>query len=202
MIIPEKKLLYFAYPKCASEFIRKKLLLKWNNDYNERDWNMCSIEYCHVKPLKFIIEKNINIDNYTIFTLVRNPYERILSLWNYFYKRSYDYPWIQRTFKGFVTYIYNNRDDLDLLPLSWMFLPVNKYFEGIIDHVRFFKVEELDSCINWLSSNYDIHITNEKINSSDHDHYSKYYDLDTQKMVSKIYKYEIITFKYTFQRSN
>lgn len=198
MIVPNKSLVYFAYPKCASEFMRSRLKLKWNNTYDHRGWEHASIEYCHAKPRLFVEGKCIDINTHDLFTVVRNPFDRLVSLYTYFLERSNDYPWIQRTFKGFVTNIYNNRNNLESLPLYWMLLPVDKYFEGIIDRVQFFKIEKLGECFDWLSSKHDIFITNEKTNTSNHNHYSMYYDEETRKIVSKIYKYEIVTFGYKF----
>ena len=43
MLCPQHKLVYFAYPKCASSLVRDQLRLchseKWDNTYVENDWD-------------------------------------------------------------------------------------------------------------------------------------------------------------------
>jgi hypothetical protein len=197
MIVQPHKLVYFAYPKCASEWMRRELGLKkhLNRHLDFYNWDTCSINYCHCKPYRFVNDSKLS-DDYSFFTMVRNPYERLVSCWAYSVELDRIYK--KETFTEFVDYLYSNKDNLHNVPCCWMILPYNQYFEGVIEKVQVFKVENIQECINYLQENFNIEVRNYKCNTSQHDHYTQYYTKDTRKKIEEIYAWELERFGYEF----
>jgi hypothetical protein len=196
MFVRSYDLVYFAYPKCGSQFLREALGLTWDNHYPD-NWQDSSLTYGHCKPSVFVAGHKIDVNNTTMFSVVRNPYDRILSA--YFFGAIAGLAYAKdKTFRDFVKHIYDNRHALEQLPFCWMFLPIQEYFEGVLDHVKFFQMGNMQECLDWLDTSYGIKVTNKRINSLPHAHYSKYYDQATKDMVTVIYAYEIKRFGYRF----
>jgi hypothetical protein len=105
-----------------------------------------------------------------------------------------------KTFEEFIYTIYENRDNLEKLPMCWMFMPFEKYFEGVLDRLMIFQMTELEKVENLLSR-YGVSLdTSKKVNTSKHDHYSTYYTSEMERMIYEVYKYEIDRFGYVFER--
>lgn len=203
MFVGDHKLIYIAFPKCGSEFIRYSLNLNWVFDCDPEAWDNCPVEYCHARPQRFIKAHNIDFKDYVLFSIVRNPFARLVSCWHFF-KFKIGTVLIDRfgTFENFVQEIYNNRRDLNVLPFHWMYLPLDKYCESTLDKIKFFKLEEIDKCIEWLDRNYSITIENKKVNTTDHDHYSAYYTPHMIELVKEVFKYELDRFGYVFEQAS
>lgn len=199
MFVGDHKLVYFAFPKCGSEFIRYSLNLNWVLDCDPLDWESGAIEYCHIRPQRFVEAYNLDWNVYKLFTIVRNPFERLVSCWHFFNLNigplltdRFD------TFDNFIREIYNYKHDMSSLPCHWFYMPLERYFDGVLNNVTFFKLENINQCIDWLRKNYSIDIENKKVNTSTHDHYSTYYSPYMVELVKDMYKYEIEKFDYTF----
>ena len=201
MFVHPHNLIYFAFPKCASEFIREELKLDWDNVFDDYVWDKCSDKYCHIRPALFVEKNNVDLRKYTMFTLVRNPFDRLVSSWHFGLKKKSPFFLNYRSFKAFIQDIYDHRNELHTMPYSWMYMPADKYFDGVFDKVQFFKVENMEECLDWLRTKWGINIQNRVTNSTHHEHYSKYYDPEMRAMVARMFKYEIVKFGYTFRES-
>lgn len=198
MKVDQHPLVYFAFPKCASEWMRKELGLKkhLNRHLDYYNWNTCGINYGHCKPYRYLQHNNID-DTYTLLTLVRNPFDRLVSCWAYGQKRQRIYS--DKSFAEFIDDIYTHRSSLNELPCSWMYMPFEQYFEGVIDKVIVFKTENITECISFLKDRFGIEVNNYAYNTSEHDHYSTYYTDDMRRKVEEVYAWEIQRFGYTFE---
>lgn len=194
MFSEKLNLIYFAFPKCASHWVQYELEIRGNNLFKEK-WNDCDINYCHVNPILYIEKNNIDVNETFMFSIIRNPYERLVSSWIFGKNNNYSY----KTFEEFIYNIENNKNNLLNLPFCWMFLPLDIYFGKYLDNIKFFKLEELDTFIHFMKEKYNIEIRNYKVNESNHLHYSKYYTKNLINIVENIYNYEIKTFNYKFQ---
>lgn len=74
MILKDKKIIFIHIPRCAGTSI-KEALKTISNKAIDKPWHLKLSEH----PEKY----QINLDNYFVFAFVRNPYDRILSVYNY-----------------------------------------------------------------------------------------------------------------------
>ena len=89
----EKPLLFIHIPKAGGSYVEKEFnknnykIGKFDNNKHLKSKNKCT--FWHT-PVKY--NKNINFKDYRVFTVVRNPYDRIISEYNWkgfgeFYKK-------------------------------------------------------------------------------------------------------------------
>lgn len=199
MEVPNTSLVYFGFPKCGSELMRKELNLKYDNKFSPKDWNACSLKYCHVKP-SIHISKLGNI-NQIYFTIVRNTYERLVSSWNFLKHKAPHRVYDKLSFEQFIGLIYENKNSFHLMTLCWMFMPFEMYFDKVENNLTIFQLDDLHSVNEFLTSHGANPInTNKRINELSHDHYSTYYNDDLLKKVREVYAYEIEKFGYEFSK--
>lgn len=84
----ERKAIYFAFPKCASDWVRHAYMLKCNNKFDKVQWHRCDKAYCHVAPEIFLREHGLeptSVMNYPLpmFSTIRNTYDRLASAWQF-----------------------------------------------------------------------------------------------------------------------
>lgn len=198
-----RDLVYFAFPKCASEWARKEMKLWWRNKYDKNDWSKCEIDYCHVQPSRFLKDKRIRLDgNVIAFTIVRNTFDRLASAWKYGVVEKLDYA-TGKTFREFIVWIYENRDRLTELPYCWMFLPMDVYFgKEVLEKLRVFQMDNMEELAAFLKDGYGICVnvdqyvnrTADKKNIDDVE--KPVYDSEIIEMVKQVYSYEIEKYRY------
>lgn len=176
----------------------------------------------------FLGEKEYN-NSYT-FATIRNPYERIVSIWKYLTgkgkhlrngKEKIDLKRIKKysntSFKEFINLIKDHDlthvDGGDIFKASkriysehiwWHLTPLAPHVTDtsgnlIVDklcRLEILKDEIDDVCksINCPPVKYMKHY-----NKTNHTHYSTYYDIETRKIVEKLYGMDINLFKYKFE---
>jgi hypothetical protein len=194
---------YFGQPRTASEFMREKLCLHWNNDYHPTVWSECSLEYCHVNPTIYARHHGLPSPGPQMIALVRNPFDRLVSTWSYGTRYNLDYVG-GRGFPDFVRYLYDTRGSpRDTQPTPWMHISTTEYFGDIIDHVQFFRLENINACLGWLHDKHGIAVENDaKLNSIDRGHYSSYFDRSSRWMAFHLYRDDLSRFGYAFQDSS
>lgn len=194
--------LYFAFPKCASEWMRCQLNMQinreWNNRYDVHDWSQCDIQYCHAQPERFIREFDVPKDA-TLITIVRNTYDRLRSAYAYGLSHGYPYVTDNETFKQFIEKIHCHRHDLKSLPMAWMYLPVNEYFGDLVERVRFFQMDNLQELANFMEHNTHVRTDPDMVINSTYHQYKYEYDEDMVRMVQEVYRYELQRFKYEIE---
>jgi hypothetical protein len=201
MLVPgaREPLVYFAYPKCGSEFMRAKLHLFWDNNFDPYNWDVCSMFYCHCRPQRFL--RLHGPGPCTMFSVVRNPFERVVSLWAY--GSRHKLPFAQdRSFSRFVEHIYDCRNaDIGATPMAWMHMSAHQYFGDLMNEVHIFKLENLQACLDWLTEQHGLAVRNDgKINQTPLDqHYSLYYDEKSRWMVARLFQDDLQRFGYRFE---
>lgn len=146
-----------------------------------------SLDQKHLRPLDIIemigLEK---WDEYFKFSFVRNPWDRLVSM--YFYRR--DVRCVipsDMSFKGFVRWVH-----FDCHPFTQV-----KWFQDRLQEMDFIgRFENLE----------DYQVIRERFGldelphheATTHDHYTTYYDLETRQFVADYYAEDIKEFGYSF----
>lgn len=172
----KKKFFWAKIPKAAGTSIRDKLSF-WSGK-RATSW-----------------ENIPDLENYYKFTVVRNPWDRMVSLYHNFH------PWEIPEKYSFTDFI--KRDySLDTPKLRYHRYPQYLYMIWTeFDNV--FRFENLKS--DWVLIKKRLKINKSgKLghrNASQHDHYSKYYTDETREIIAKDYWADIKLFNYKFEGS-
>ena len=106
----EKKYIWYVNPKCASRTISNYLGVKFPNKYSEKSKDEIVETHGYLDNTKYF--------DYFKFTLVRNPYDRLLSVFHDKTKKvigtDWELPYFAKfkdfTFDEFVSYLYENEN--------------------------------------------------------------------------------------------
>tara|TARA_Y100001933_G_C19002317_1_gene565108 strand:+ start:1014 stop:1625 length:612 start_codon:yes stop_codon:yes gene_type:complete len=138
-------------------------------------------------------------DTYFKFSIVRNPWDRLVSTYynkvlgmNKKYKIKFYKKFRHRSFKYFITYLSNiNLSKEEHIKYQYKFIPNNVNFIG--------KFENLQNDFNTICDNIGIpHCELPHWNRTQHEHYTEYYDDETRKIVAEKYAKDIEYFNYEF----
>jgi hypothetical protein len=158
----------------------------------------------------FLSYKNLlgkNISNVDIFSIVRNPWARIFSAYNYLIRGG-----LGLTDPGMGSIIKNDCENFEQFIKEWLpkngthsythFLPQHEFlcdWRGILAVSNIIKLEELDSL--WPGMTTKLGIENRplpKNNTSESLNYQDFYDNQSIMIVEKLYKKDIALFGYKF----
>lgn len=198
------KIVFIAVPKTASVAIRDSL-----EEYIETpasmDYNSPFYLHNTAKSLKqYFIKNKWNWDEYFKFAFVRNPWDRVVSAYNYrmqYLKKDGDY---NRKFKDHCVYI-NKLGNFDKIVESHLDLIIEPQLNWILDDNKQNLLNYIGRYEN-LQQDFDIicekvHIpkrTLRHMNGNVHKNYSKWYNQKSLKIVQEKFKEEIEMFNYKF----
>ena len=189
------KIIFIHIPKNAGSSVRYSILL---NDPN-------AINSSHKSYIDLLKEYPIETKNYLIFTIVRNTYDRLVSLYHYI-KTNLDQPHFN-TDNYTTTFIKPFNECIKSLnfrlfadhvgQLSWIrdienIIPRNI---NIFYHDSNFQ-EEINKLL--FSNNINLILDIPKLNSSKHENYINYYDSELIEYVKKLFKDEIKYFNFNY----
>ena len=202
-ISKNKDFLFLSNHKCASTSIMQSLVgnIGFNGvrntgkqfdiineqivNINNNPWKHASLdiwkEYCNIN--------NIDISNMETFTTVRNPWDRLVSL--YSYKSKFVKDLNPKNFEDFIHKMYEQDGYLE-----FRYFVVGSNGKKLVDHAM--KVENIKKdYINFMKRyNLNLRITHK--NKSNRTNYRTYYNEDTKELVRKYFEHEIDKFKYLF----
>lgn len=176
MIIHKYKAIHIHISKCAGQSI-------------ERSFGQFVGQH-HLKPdIIKKIGKN-KWDNYFKFTFVRNPWDRLVSLYHYrskyqrhlIKKRSFD-TWLRQVFDEYHPKIHQH---------YW----IAEDGKPFVDFVG--KFENIQSDFASVCARIGANIDLLHINKSKHEHYTSYYNAESREFVQKACAQDIEMFGYTF----
>lgn len=156
----------------------------------------------HAKPdeVKSVIP--VNPSNYFSFGVVRNPWDRFVSMYSFMIKehlwKLFNLP-CAPSFKEFCEIVEEKWDNQDKY-----FFPTqeqNLWLTGAFEVQKVLRFENLRSeFADMLEEIGAIHISKDipHLNSSEHEKYQNYFDNYSKKLVEKIYQKDIELFKYEF----
>ena len=208
-----KHILFIWIPKCAGTTISRHLKLHrqvGNRDFRYNFDNNKSVTFGHA-DINIILEKKIVSNNFYKnsfkFCVVRNPYDRAVSL--YFYQLSGKLIKNNWSFDIWVKHLYENRDKIpknndrnlskkELINNQWNLMI--SWIPNDIDKVYYFE-DGIEYIINDINKNIGEEQNISPIkqhNSSDHKNYKTYYKNETtKKYIYEIYKEDFVRFNYS-----
>lgn len=206
MICDKYKTIFVHIPKTGGTSIEKVFF----NDLKFKDFGLDSKEnlfYQHFTPSELLAKGFIDQtqhDNYYKFTFVRNPWDRMVS--EYFFQIK-NVPILRRL--SFTDFIYETKKVLNgqksLLDDAW---GINKHLEPQINFIKNEKIdfigrfESLERDFVKICKTINHPVTQlKKENSTEHFHYSHYYDTKTMRLVEDLYREDIEYFGYNFNHS-
>jgi len=136
----------------------------------------------------------VNFNGIKIFTVVRNPYFRLISdlFWYGLIKKDYTSDMVFKIIK----YNYLDRDDLDNHNIP-QFKFVTDENGNLIDNIKIFKTEDLndsnDELINFTG--FNINIKRQNVNKN----YDRYLNKESILLINSVYKKDFELFNYVMK---
>ena len=162
-----------------------------DNDFDLNSWNkFTSITNVARKHANLSSYYKISIINYKLFAVIRNPYERIISLWKW------------ETSSHQELHNLSFRKWLDIKQFWWhrpQYDFIHSDFVNI-SCIKLIRFENLQKDFNFACEIIKIpHQNLPHKNKTKHKHYSQYYDDETQEIVATRYAIDIDYFGYKFE---
>ena len=156
-------------------------------------------QHSHYGDIKLYLEQcGKNIDNYFVFTFVRNPWTRYVSSYEYgrrSYIRCYKYDWAKPAYDNdFDTWLKNTAHDEQQ---NWIKdFPLN--YIGKMENMQF-HLEEIRQILQTRMANVELDkVKPSIINANPHADYKTYYTEETKTLVAKRCYQTINDFNYEF----
>lgn len=192
---PEKKLAYVRISKSAGTSIQAAILQKQHPDLDTSKLTINQINEMGKAYIKPFLEPG-----YECFTLIRNPYDRLLSCYfdqvvgreKRFYFDDYSFRVIRKgmSFHDFVNTIMYIPDAVKDLH----FRPQYNYISGI-KGIRYFRLEEDVDSLNEYLNKFDLVLDNHNKNNVKFNK-REYYSPEIKSVVDDIYKEDFRHFDY------
>lgn len=195
-----KNLLFIHIPKTGGTVIHKSIIKytsqtlysKQNNSLLDFPYNKTSLQHQFYTTLyKFKNKLNINFNNTKIFTVVRNPYNRIISdlFWYNLINENSTAEQVYDIIKN--NYLY--RDDLDSHNEPQYKFIVDENSE-LIKNIKIFNTETLNESNDELNQFLGININIKRIVRNKD--YSNYLNKDSISLINFFYKKDFELFNY------
>lgn len=203
---PQVNLLFIHIPKTGGTVIennikkkkRQRLYSGKTNKLLHHPFNKKSLQHQFYTTLYDNRKKlKINFNNIKIFSVVRCPYDRIISalFWNKLIKKDFKPNRVFRILKNHFIF----RDNLDNHNVPQYKFITDKNLK-LIPNIKIFKTEELNEKNNELNNYIGININiKKKITNKD---YSKYLNKDSIKIINKFYKKDFELFGYEMKKED
>ena len=165
----DHKFIYVHIPKSAGTFVKHYLLSKIESDYehnqNQQDYDYKYNVTCE-RAISAIAREVPNYKDYYKFTVVRNPFDRVVSMFSYLGGWKFDYfvennidspmmPYVQEFHKYYMS------DDFDgFIDYAYKDQAIKKfhagYYENYVDRIsiegniaidKFYKMENINGCL-------------------------------------------------------
>ena len=194
----KEKILFLHVPKTGGTnilnyFVKRhdsKDNLKLYYPVGDLEWSHATYDMCK-KELGNIFNEIYK------FTIVRNPYDKMVS--EFFYRKKYNYKRtfnsLEMNFEKFINHLYENFQSIKQMPHIEQshFIPQKKFCgEGVNE----FKFEKFEEIILFLNKKFNLAIVNKKENQSEHSNYKEYYNDEIAKKIFKLYEEDFDYFKY------
>ena len=221
------KFIYVHLPKCAGTFLKHFLLSKIYQDYKA---NLNTYDKEHDTrgeySLEHIVNKNkLDPKSYFKFSIIRNPWDRVVSMYNFLGGKKYDYMissgkerellppitafhefYLKDNFDGFVNYCFV-LGKLRSFHSGYYDSYTNRLsLNGSLSVDKYYKQENINEAVSDLSDRFNFKdsevFTDWRKNSSaafrNKDNYRDYYSNWSREVISKHFLIDIDNFNYSF----
>ena len=196
MISHNKKIIYIDIPKTGSSSLRNVLLDESCTNYPHSELLNSTVKKAHTRPARwknFIDPSKIELEDFFVFTVVRNPFDRFCSYWRW---RNYGC-----SFDEFVedTESFDYPHHLD--PGRWYkpMLDWISYDDGTVCTDYIGRFEELLETWEHLKNKLNIDEELPHIRATESSgHYKTYYNSHTRKIVEERFRRDLDYFNYDF----
>lgn len=198
----EKDLLFIHIPKTGGTMIEDNIKKKYKQSlYNltsnknfllKKPFNNSSLQHLFYTTIfKFQKELNIDFKNIKIFSVVRNPYDRIIS--DLFWFKLINPDFSSDKVYNIIKNKYLNRCDLDNHNKPQYKFITNDNDE-LVENIKIFKTENLNDSVKSMSQflGFDINIIKDNVNKN----YDKYLNKDSISLINNFYKKDFELFGY------
>jgi hypothetical protein len=198
-----KNILFIHIPKTGGRVIENEIKKKSRqtlycavkqNPLLPEPFNKCSLQHQFYTTLyKFRNKLNINFNNIKVFSVVRNPYDRVISdlFWFKLIKKNYDSTKVYNVIKN----KYLNRNDLDNHNKP-QYKFVTDEMGVLIPNIKIFKTEQLNQSNDKLSNFLGLKINVKNKGRVVNKDYSKYINQDSISLINDVYKKDFELFGY------
>ena len=131
------------------------------------------------------------------FSVVRNPWSRVVSMYNYAHQYNLFRLYGQKklTFDKFCEFLFDNKDNDMMLPA----LSQTTWTHSVIKLDRILKFEHLKEDWHKFVDDYNLNLPElPHLNTSKKVDYKSYYNICTKNLIRDIFKQDIEVFKYVF----
>ncbi|BBM87489.1 sulfotransferase family 2 domain-containing protein [Candidatus Uabimicrobium amorphum] len=193
----ERKIIWFEVPKVASRSMKSA----WGILGPGREKNSGFVNL-HKMPLEVASEYS----NYFKFALIRNPWDKMVSNWFMFCKSNiprrmqqiedlFGMPPGNIDFPTFLQHAIVHRNH------HWEqcvnFLPIDNQNKLLLDLIG--QLDDIETCISTMKHKFGIELQLPRENTTNHSHYSNYYDTESIDIVRTMFPRDIAVFNFTFQ---
>ena len=208
MISNKYKCIYIHIPKCAGTSIDYALLSRYYSKFDKT--NKIWEQHASAQQIKSHYASKNQWNNYFKFAIIRNPFDRIVSSYNFLCRRMKPCNFRDRMlFKDFV---FRRGEFKDMLYPSLIIKRENEYHQIgpsfsylfdennnlLVDHIG--KFENLKEEWGFICEQLKVKLKLNHHNkySRDNKHYRDYYDDETKEFVAKTYEKDLEMFEYKF----
>jgi hypothetical protein len=194
--------IYIHIPKTAGMFLKQRILesritSKILDPFSNNQ--TYSIPIRNAPSIYFVRQqiKQSNDDRVGFVVLVRNPYDRIYSMWKWLRLNgsigSLDFPMVEENFKDFVLSLSNGNYD------SYYFMRKQTFFlsGGEDRFVKIMKFEEINTTVKSFFEENGVIWSDEKVNATFGKHYNDVYDSEMKEAIFNRCEEEFDNFGYS-----
>lgn len=195
-----------ANPRCGSTSIRRAV-----DQYSDlRSGGNCRLSHhCALRTVEPLISAlGFDLKEFFVFTTVRNPWDRAVSIYHYGLKNP-NSAWHSDAKRAadFKEFLYSDmllrhfRPELASRPLIEGPYNISSFLSTSSGELfgRAFKVEEIGDLETALSEHLGFKIDIPHVNSTNHRDYRQYYDDSSRERVNVLFAEDIEMFNYTFE---
>ena len=198
----EQNVLFIHIPKTGGTVIENQLkkiyeesLFNQNRTLLDPPYNKIYLQHQFYTTIyKFKDKLDVNFDNIKIFSVVRNPYDRIMS--DLFWWKKIEKDFTSEEVYNVIKNQYLDKDNLDNHNMpQYKFITDNNC--ELIKNIKLFKTETLNESNDELNNflGFNINIKKKDVNKD----YSKYLNKESIYLINNFYKKDFELFNYKFK---